>query len=693
MSRSPITPYLILGLLLAPAASSATSPDKGPREESRPLPASLPHPLHDELLRYQFMLNTETGMIADEKFLRAHGLDAPIAAKDITADWLRTRGIADVAAAKEKFGDSAGFFRHLREKYGANGEKLDGPLKNAFKKIAGIEDWKGAYGEAREGDERWATHSVNDLMEKELPSEIVLAAGGLYTFTPGEKTPPSDTLSRGGFDRVKGKPADQIADPGHTAAGRKPDALGDRTMEKLLGFEKGSSLLGPRGKGSDHQGFPADTKNPPDPIKNRAFDARFVSEMVRRAYRALLLREPEAGVAERASRTFRERGMAGWKAFLSGIAGSAEFKKNIRPKVSDEELLSSIYENLLGPGRRVDAEGRRAYLPLIARGRIARAVEAVGSSQEFVAALDDALSTVPQPGPGTPEPIPTPKPKPPAATSPPGRPLAEHIKYFGYFRDEGLLGEIADHANLTMGLPGSDESGSPSIPVLREAKRRGMKVMLDLGGVIGFRPEEEGRRKWAAYAKNVGPYIDRETVAAFYMYDEPPLEMTPELLRKLETGARMVRETYPGIPIALGLGWWSLSPDLQGEWPLTLPQGYDWFAFNCYGPFENCVPNRPTPVRELFNLLKSKLKPGQRIFLIPEGTDYWAIYNKQAFDPKELIPRADQYLELAVNEPVVIGYVPFLYAGYPPGITKVIRDLPELRDKFREIGRKITGRR
>ena len=217
--------------------------------------------------------------------------------------------------------------------------------------------------------------------------------------------------------------------------------------------------------------------------------------------------------------------------------------------------------------------------------------------------------------------------------------------------------------------------------------------MLSLQGIgIGFREEELWKQKWATYVKNVGPYINRDSVAAFYMYDEPPLEMTPEFRRKLEIGAQVVRETFPGIPIALGLGWWSLSPDLQGEWPLTLPEGYDWFAFNCYGPVEECIPGRPMPLRELFNILKRALKPDQRIVLIPPGTDFWTNDNNLPFNEEDLVTRADQYLELAQSEPVVIGYVPFIWSGRPAGVTKTVRDLPKLREKFREIGRAITRR-
>ena len=398
--------FLTLGL-----AMTLWAPEASLSQGAPPPRASDPHPLHDELLRYQFMLNTEKGMIADEKFLRQHGLDTPIAAKDITADWLRKKGIADVAEAKEKYGDSAGFFKHLREKYGSDGQKLEGPLRSAFEKLAQIEDYRSANGEAREGDDRWATHSVNNLINNRLPAEIA-AGAGVYDVSPGEKSRPSDPTDRAGFDQVKGKPADNLPQggSGKAAGGRKPDALGERNMERLLGFERGDALPDPRKRTSDARGFPADDRNSSDPIRSRAFDPRTAPELVRRAYQAFLSREPEAGVAERASRAFREQGMAGWMAFLTGITSSPEFKNGIRPRFSDEKLLTSIYANMLGRG--VDPDGRRAYLSLLGEGRIAEVAEGVGSSDEFLSALDKSITQKPLP----------PGPEPGRPADPPGEP-------------------------------------------------------------------------------------------------------------------------------------------------------------------------------------------------------------------------------------------------------------------------------
>lgn len=265
----------------------------------------------------------------------------------------------------------------------------------------------------------------------------------------------------------------------------------------------------------------------------------------------------------------------------------------------------------------------------------------------------------------------------------------QRIQYFGYYRDDGKLSEIQDHANLTIGLEGSDESGSPAVKVLKDAKNRKLKVMLFLQGIgIGFREEKEWKEKWERYAANVKPYVSPKTVAAFYMYDEPPLEITPEYRARLELGAKVVRETFPGIPIALGYGWWHLAPKNQKEWPLTPPAGYDWFGFNCYGPVNDCMDG--SSVADLVKVLKSKLKPGQRIMLIPEGTDFWHKSYEKPFDEDELVTRADEYMALAKSEPAVVAVVPFVWSDAQ--FERTVSNLPKLKAKFRKIGKSITGK-
>ncbi len=114
--------------------------------------------------------------------------------------------------------------------------------------------------------------------------------------------------------------------------------------------------------------------------KQLRFDHRSAADAVERAYQAILFRATDPG-ADGYIRSILKEGEKGWESALRNIARSAEFFSNVRPNKSDEEILENLYRHLLDRG--VDPVGRRAYLPMIARGQVGEAAASIGTSEEF----------------------------------------------------------------------------------------------------------------------------------------------------------------------------------------------------------------------------------------------------------------------------------------------------------------------
>ena len=280
-------------------------------------------------------------------------------------------------------------------------------------------------------------------------------------------------------------------------------------------------------------------------------------------------------------------------------------------------------------------------------------------------------------------------------------PGAPQLALYGYYRDNGLLSEVSDHANLTFIMPGSAEDGVPTAATLAEAESRGMKGMLDLQAVFGIhadgsmRDTAEWQAKWNTYSSNVAQYVQRGVVAGFYMYDEPDPNATPAFWSSLEFAASVVRNRFPGVPIAMGYGWWNLHfPEM-----FVVPSGFDWFGFNCYGPFDSCMTTDGSGprVEDLFARLESGLSPGQRVMLDPEASNFFNIALSVPYNENDYTSRLDRYMQLAALHPSVVAIVPFLWKGqfgptYNPAELG-LRDMSAAtRDRFAQVGRAITGK-
>ncbi len=269
-----------------------------------------------------------------------------------------------------------------------------------------------------------------------------------------------------------------------------------------------------------------------------------------------------------------------------------------------------------------------------------------------------------------------------------GLPEADHLRYYGYYRDEGLYEEIRGHANLTIMGPGRAEDARETLLQLRELPSRGrMRVMLDVQSVFftseGLR--EDWAAKWDKYSHAIAPYVTPGVIAAFYTYDEPADRAPVRFYRDLDMVADIIHATFPGIPVAMGFGWWNVHPNNIGQIRLY---NYDWYGFNCYGPFENCMQSGAS-VDQMVQRLKELIGPDKKILLDPEASTFYNYAFDEPVDENALIARARQYYDLAKREKQVIGFIPFLWHDSSQKFYG-LKDMPRLKPVFQEMGRKIT---
>jgi hypothetical protein len=261
-----------------------------------------------------------------------------------------------------------------------------------------------------------------------------------------------------------------------------------------------------------------------------------------------------------------------------------------------------------------------------------------------------------------------------------------HIQYFGYyasaFENVGrgdYTADIKDHANLTWIVVGD------VVKKLREAKELNMHAIIDvqwyfMDADYHLRPDMIA--SWKKIAKAIEPY--RDHIAAFYPADEPYMNAEKkgrsdsEMQNNLETIASVVKSTFPEIPVAVIFA----SKEVKKSKPI--PAGFDWIGFDCYGKFNDCSGGHS--VTYYHDKLKARLSGTQRMMLIPWGYKEGYPSGKDIYDRNNA---AAQYWNMAINDPLVVAVIPFLYQTYTDSSGKHMagtQDMPALLQSFRQMG-------
>lgn len=275
------------------------------------------------------------------------------------------------------------------------------------------------------------------------------------------------------------------------------------------------------------------------------------------------------------------------------------------------------------------------------------------------------------------------------------------LQYFGYFASAmsgvgngNYTAEISNHSNVTWIASGTSAEHAAK---LQEAEQLEMKAVMDVSRVFfnypSFTLKDNFESEWINYANQIQPYIN--SVAAFYPLDEPflPSKNRPreDLKRDLEIIISTIRQKFPDKLTGVIFSYLELQ-----NTALVIPSGYDWIGFDCYpqelgGNFNNC---HGQPIQWYVDTIKAKLKPGQRMFLVPEGVFFGTDAALASAYQPTLVSRSDEFFRLAQSDPVFIGMFTFIYQSHYTGGENWFgtRDLPLVKTKYQQIGRSITNK-
>ena len=190
------------------------------------------------------------------------------------------------------------------------------------------------------------------------------------------------------------------------------------------------------------------------------------------------------------------------------------------------------------------------------------------------------------------------------------------MRFFGYYFGGDYVDETAGHSNLAW-IYGNEEN----------------RPWADMG-IVYYPQDEPYYRRAEAHARELGG-VQFYTEA---MRTEDILVMAAEL----EIINRTIKETTGGAATAV---IWDI-PTLERP-DFTLPAGFDFVAFDCYGSWDDC--SAAGDVEATTHHLRSLMSPGQRMFLVPDAycVDSAITVAKQ----NGLVRRTQQYYELAVRTP------------------------------------------
>jgi len=187
--------------------------------------------------------------------------------------------------------------------------------------------------------------------------------------------------------------------------------------------------------------------------------------------------------------------------------------------------------------------------------------------------------------------------------------------------------------------------------------------------------------RWNTFKTTNISTLDSTKIGAFYIADEPFWNGMTFL--DLDTVCSIIKADFPDIPIMLIEAYPSL-PDL------LVPTTVDWLGFDRYGIFNPGID--PTFLADLALLKSKRSNPNQEIFLTID--DQWLpYYGTAGFTPDTIRFMVQNYYDLAVSDPEIIGLLGYLWPGGldDPGQLGV-RNMPQsVIDKNVEIGQMIKA--
>ena len=173
---------------------------------------------------------------------------------------------------------------------------------------------------------------------------------------------------------------------------------------------------------------------------------------------------------------------------------------------------------------------------------------------------------------------------------------------------------------------------------LTEARVYGIKhVMLGVPQLYHAPDAERALREFFTTLRGANLLTN---ITALYPLDEPDLHSIPaDVISARNALLRRVMAEFPELRTTKLAVIYTSRP----KWPGI--DSYDWVGFDDYGAGSQIFTNG------LYSELKDRLRPDQRVLLVPGGADPW----RQ--DPEPFIAKA-------LEDPQVIGVVPFIWYDF-----------------------------
>ena len=263
--------------------------------------------------------------------------------------------------------------------------------------------------------------------------------------------------------------------------------------------------------------------------------------------------------------------------------------------------------------------------------------------------------------------------------SPDAAPAPEPITFFfGYFTYDPstYLAEMDGHCNVVLGWS--------TFEVIEDARSRGIRPIVWLATILqlwdstasGLVLKSNYLEIWNAYAAQLAPYID--DIYGFYPADEPfwAAGLSVADQNALNTA---IKASFPDKPILTTFA----RPTIDDS-SFTVPATYDIVSYDQYGAsFDEDKAG--------YELLKSKLSPGQKMFLLGDAfvPDFSVTDEQQWLRANKIYQAYD--LATTPGEPIV-GILSFVWDGFSqdwPGTSGPyyigLRDMPIAMEHFNNV--------